>query len=157
MKKTCFKCLRTLERSEFYKHSAMSDGLLGKCKQCTRKDSEDNRKRKMKDPLWIQAESLRQRTKQSKASVERPEVHRARRAVRSLGQSSDFHWHHWSYKSEHRLDAIKLTPQEHRRAHRYLVYDSEHMQYRRSDNMELLDTRARHEDYLNHWVDSKPF
>ncbi len=36
--KTCFKCGETQSRSEFYKHSAMGDGLMGKCKTCTKAD-----------------------------------------------------------------------------------------------------------------------
>lgn len=36
--KTCFKCGVTQPRTEFYKHGAMGDGLLGKCKGCTKAD-----------------------------------------------------------------------------------------------------------------------
>lgn len=41
--KTCFKCGLSLPRENFYKHSMMGDGLLGKCKECTKKDSRAHR------------------------------------------------------------------------------------------------------------------
>ena len=39
MKKKCFKCGRTKDIRQFYKHPMMADGHLGKCKSCTKKDA----------------------------------------------------------------------------------------------------------------------
>ena len=43
--KTCFKCGIDQPLTEFYKHKAMADGHLNKCKTCTKKDTKDNIKK----------------------------------------------------------------------------------------------------------------
>lgn len=61
--KTCFKCLRDLPCSEFYRHPHMRDGLLGKCKACARCDAMGRIARKKLDPDWVQDERARGRAK----------------------------------------------------------------------------------------------
>ena len=45
--KRCFKCKRRKERRMFYAHPEMGDGLLGKCKSCTKKDVQANYRKRI--------------------------------------------------------------------------------------------------------------
>lgn len=43
--KTCFKCGLAQPLDQFYAHPMMADGLLGKCKACTKRDVSERRAR----------------------------------------------------------------------------------------------------------------
>lgn len=47
--KLCFKCKIEKPATEFYRHPRMADGLLGKCKDCTRADVKDRRQAKQSE------------------------------------------------------------------------------------------------------------
>lgn len=86
--KTCFKCLVEKDVEEFYKHPAMGDGRLGKCKECAKKDVHDNYIDKR--PQYSQYEQERNKDEARKANKRRyekqhklrnPEKKSARQAV----------------------------------------------------------------------------
>lgn len=82
--KKCFKCKTVQPLSEFYKHSAMADGHLNKCKTCTKKDAGIHR---VKNLETIRAYD-RERGKLAHRIALRTAVNRAWRAADSRRQKA---------------------------------------------------------------------
>lgn len=79
--KRCFKCGETKMRGEFYAHRQMSDGLLGKCKDCTKADAKARRLVVLSTPEGLAKERERCRRKahrQAHRSRSREVIQRAR-------------------------------------------------------------------------------
>lgn len=62
--KECFKCNVVKPLSDFYKHSQMTDGHLGKCKVCNRIDAAKQLEKNKLNPEWLEKEKERVRKKQ---------------------------------------------------------------------------------------------
>lgn len=116
----------------------------------------------MDNPEWKRKEQKRGREKyrksgcSSKSNIESahryiykfPEKRKAVTKAAKLERSFlGAHLHHWSYNQEHWLDVIEMTVKDHKKAHRFMVYDQERMMYRTTENI-LLDTREKHEKYI---------
>ena len=162
--KQCFKCNQTLPLSEFYKHPQMADGHLNKCKTCNKRDTMERYNALIVTPEFVKSERKRGRNKYhrlykdtyapTKKEYRQRWMERYPEKVRAHSLSgkakptiSGNHMHHWSYAIKHAKDVIELSPKDHAKAHRFLLYDQERMMYRTTSGV-LLDTRQRHEAYI---------
>lgn len=166
--KICFKCSVEKPATSFYKHKAMGDGYLGKCKDCTKNDTRLREERlKETSPEWVEKEAERMRQKannyyaegryisrgEDKARIMKtynekfPEKKAARSGIGHLKCGKGNHLHHWSYNKEHFKDVIELSLGDHYKLHRFMRYDQAAMMYRTMDGV-LLDTREKHIEYM---------
>ena len=157
--KKCFKCGKLKDVNDFYIHPRTSDGHLGKCKKCSKQDSQNTYYRKIVNPVWAESERIRNREKakrlgktwkQPNAEQERiwqlnyrekyPEKIKAKNGAQYINHTTGYHNHHWSYLKEHYKDVIELSASNHAKIHRYIKYDQERMMYRKLDGV-LIDSR----------------
>jgi ribosomal protein S27AE len=81
--KECFKCHETLPLSEFYRHPMMSDGHLGKCKRCTRRDVQENYAARREQYTEYEKGRYRARYERGDFRPREYEKHRARFTVQN--------------------------------------------------------------------------
>lgn len=167
--KSCLKCGEVKPMREFYAHSFYKDGCMQKCKSCIKKDSKENWERKMQDPEFAEKEAARHRekyhrlgykdkhkpTKEAKRETMKrykerfPEMYKAKCAIGHLPKlEKGLNRHHWAYDAPHYKDTITLSIADHNTVHRFLFYDQSTFMYKTKEG-ELLDTREKHEAYIN--------
>ena len=125
----------------------------------------------MNNPEWAEKEAARHRDKarrlkkkpshEAQSNARRlhrmryPEKSIARNLSQRIPRPEGMQLHHWSYRIEHAKEVIALSPAEHGKAHRFLIYDQERLMYRRCDTNELLDSKEGHEKFIRHMIATK--
>ncbi len=160
--KECIICKVEKDLEEFYKHPQTSDGRLGKCKECSKRQAKERQDELSKDPVWMEQERTRGRekyqrlgkawskpTQEAKREAIRrykekyPEKHKAHLAADKLPREEGFELHHWSYNQQHWLDVLPLSIEDHMLLHRNMKYDQDLRLYRTLDGT-LLESKQAH-------------
>lgn len=159
MKKICFKCNVEKEISFFYKHKAMHDGHLNKCKECTKKDVKCNYRIKTEDESFVQKERERGKNKYHRLNYREkhkdwlksnqwhnnPKYKSLRKKIK-CGKGIELH--HWNYNEEYIEDVFILDIKKHRRLHGFMKLDKDLLMFVTNEGV-LLDSKEKHESFIN--------
>ena len=153
--KKCFKCGVKKELSEFYVHPRMKDGHLGKCKDCTKMDSDLREKELRENPEWCEKERLRSKEKYHRLNYRERQFELNKLSLyktskyKNLNRNAKIekgkNIHHWNYNLPD--DYFILETKFHRFIHRYLILDNGHLIFKSIEG-KWLNTRKKHENYL---------
>ena len=157
MTKVCFRCSTEQPITEYYKHKAMADGHLNKCKKCTKSDSVKRHHKKNQDPKWVESERERAKEKYHRLGyLERQTEINKNKPWKNSSKYKNLHRkfkivkgceiHHWSYKEEHLEDIIVMDRKCHRNWHRFLTLEEDELYFIGVDG-EILNTKEKHIDY----------
>lgn len=144
--KVCFKCKKERPLSEFYKHKAMGDGHLGKCKECAKNDVRLNYAENIQTDDYVEKERLRGRIKYAKYKyknkIQHPENKNTAQYLQKQGiYITGKEIHHWNYNLKN--DVFILHPRAHALIHKYIIFDKESNMFK-DKNGTLINTKEFH-------------
>ena len=133
--KKCFKCGENKPKSEYYRHKAMADGFIGKCKECAKMDATEHRikniervrgydrKRGFRGANAAQSsggkKKWRDNNKDKKSATQKAcRKHIRKQPCTVCGSTSLVHRHHDDYLKP--LDIVWLCPEHHGERHRVI-------------------------------------
>jgi len=162
--KKCVKCGEIKEFDKFYSHPLSKDGYAPVCINCSREYALNRYNRLKNDPDFRKTMRERKRIRTEKNGYEKYYSNEKRKEV-NREQYKKFPEKRKAYMATHNLlrkegcdlhykDYIELSKKDHKKAHRFIIYDQERMMYR-SLSGELLDNKDRHLVYIEEMIKTK--
>lgn len=157
--KICFKCNELKPLTDYYKHKKMADGHVNKCKECNKKDVQENYLKKSTNEYWLEKERERSKEKYHRLNYKESQKEWDKdkpwkklsiyKGLRSKFKEvpDTHHLHHWNYNDEFLTDIIVIEKFNHRRSHNFLILDIEKRIYKDLQGI-YLDTKEKHLKYL---------
>lgn len=174
--KKCKVCGVEKPTSEYSNHNTTKDRLYYMCKPCYRKKSSERTKKRYRENPEFKAysnersrkryntvgkEGSRRTAEQIKNDVKKhhqkyPEKRIARILSQTVKSKKPGHeMHHWSYNVCDAKDVIEISFLHHKMIHRFITYDQQFFKYRITKTNELLDTRIKHEEFINYLIETQ--
>ena len=144
-RKRCFKCCAEKERSEFYAHAKMGDGLLGKCKACCRADIAANIEKRKQDPEWLAKERARSRAKMAALRASGVKVQPSKETTKRWNEKNK-HKRHAQAKAQRAQIKQEITKPDHcQKCGREGYIEKHHPDYTKPLLVEWLCTKCHGE------------
>lgn len=153
--KVCFKCKKEKPLSEFYKHKAMGDGYLGKCKECTKNDVKVKYVENIQNDDYIEKERARgrekyKRLKYSERTQYKKPYSRGTRSIHKFFKKLDINLdgkelHHWNYTLKY--DVFILNIRAHKLIHKTIKYNEILNCFETLEGI-VLNTKKLHYEYI---------
>jgi hypothetical protein len=170
MEKICNKC--KMLKSNFYKNKNSKDGFQNSCKDCfreyykpkrpndyvvkvvikkTRQEILESNRSKYNSGYYSYKSKTKDLDKKysAKFRLKFPEKIKAINVANKTKTAKGIEKHHWSYNEEHYSDFIEMERKEHRKLHRYILYDDKSKMYTIKSNGQILNSKECHLNFYN--------
>lgn len=157
--KICFKCSKEKPLTEYYKHKDMADGRLGKCKECTKKESKLRHYEKSEDLEWVKNQRERSKEKYHRLNYKERQnflnknkpwkkSYIYKNLHRKLKPDKGFELHHWNYNKDYLEDVFIMPIRHHRQLHGLLILDIEKKIFKTKKDNRYLHTKLEHLSFI---------
>jgi hypothetical protein len=153
IKKVCFKCNIIKPLDNYYKHKAMADGHLNKCKVCAKLDVKKRADILYACPKELEKERIRSREKYHRLNYKEKckkwkknkpwtKSQTYKNLSRKYKTPKGYELHHWNYNM---LDeVIIMNRREHRKLHQLIELDLKRLVFKVKADGKYIESKLEH-------------